>query len=279
MHKLQFKVHPAANAFPMMDRQQFASLKKDIEKKGQQDYITFWREQLIDGRNRLRACEELGIEPMTCELDDDADPLAFIISANLHRRHLTTAQRSMVAAELATLEHGSNRFRKKVETPNGASSIDDVASLLNVSPRTVDRAKQVKEKGSLELVDAVKSGDVTVSQAATLCKAVPDKKKQTKLVKEGKQAIKAAIKPQPKQSNPKTAKADAKAEKVDAKVDATAVDDPAPLLTEESEEYDLAVLRAFEHCDYRLNTLMLVIDSLQKHEIEVLKNRLLSRHS
>ena len=274
MHKLQFKVHPAANAFPMMDRQQFASLKQDIEKKGQQDYITFWREQLIDGRNRLRACEELGIEPLTCELDDDADPLAFIISANLHRRHLTTAQRSMVAAELATLEKGGDRKSEDFKGQN-CPLIDDAASLLSVSPRTVRTAKQVKEKGSLELVDAVKSGDVTVSQAANLCKAVPDKKKQTKLVKEGKQAIKAAIKPQPKQSNPKTAKADAKAEKVDA----TAVDDPAPLLTEESEEYDLAVLRAFEHCDYRLNTLMLVIDSLQKHEIEVLKNRLLSRHS
>jgi len=275
MHKLQFKVHPAANAFPMMDEQQFTSLKEDIEVHGQNNRIVFWREQLIDGRNRLKACEELGIEPMTCELDDDDDPLAFIISANLQRRHLTTAQRSMVAAELATLEHGSNQHREKEEGQNCPSSIDDAASLLNVSPRTVKTAKQVKEKGSLELVDAVKSGDVTVSQAATLCKTVPDKKKQTKLVKEGKQAIKAAIKPQPKQSNPKTAKADAKAEKVDAK----AVDDPAPLLTEESEEYDLSVLRAFEHCDYRLNTLMLVIDSLQKHEIEVLKNRLLSRHS
>jgi hypothetical protein len=49
------------------------------------------------------------------------DPVAFAVSLNLHRRHLTARERAEVAARIANLRHGTNRYRsKKVETPNGA---------------------------------------------------------------------------------------------------------------------------------------------------------------
>ena len=114
MSKQQFKVHPAAEAFPMMDAEQYAGLLNDIRENGQNDSIVFWCELLVDGRNRLKACNELGVEPETCELPEDADPVAYVISANLHRRHLTTSQRSKVAEKFAQLKRGDNQHTKRM---------------------------------------------------------------------------------------------------------------------------------------------------------------------
>ena len=99
-------VHPAANLFPMMVKKEFAELVEDIRQHGQEEQIIVWRGQLLDGRNRLKACEQLGIQPNIGELDGDLDPVQYVLSHNLHRRHLTETQRSMVAAKLATLKRG-----------------------------------------------------------------------------------------------------------------------------------------------------------------------------
>lgn len=66
-------------------------------------------------------------------------------ASNVHRRHLSTKQRAAIAAELANLQHGTNRFAEKVETQICASTfvtIDEAAKMMNVSPRAVDMAKK-----------------------------------------------------------------------------------------------------------------------------------------
>jgi len=52
---------------------------------------------VIDGRNRLRACEIAGVEPNFEKLTGQ-DPAAFIVSANLNRRNLTKGQQAMALA-------------------------------------------------------------------------------------------------------------------------------------------------------------------------------------
>jgi len=73
---------------------------------------------------------------------------AFVVSLNLHRRHLSESQRGMVAAKLETLEHGGNRrcdqdANLHVEPVTRAKA----AELLNVSTRTVAAAAKVKDAG------------------------------------------------------------------------------------------------------------------------------------
>jgi hypothetical protein len=52
---------------------------------------------LVDGRNRLEACKRAKVKPKTVDLDGD-DPVAFVLSANIHRRHMTKAQQAMAVA-------------------------------------------------------------------------------------------------------------------------------------------------------------------------------------
>jgi ParB-like chromosome segregation protein Spo0J len=92
--------HPLASVFPMMSDDELAELMiADIEKRGLQDPIVLLEGQILDGRNRYAACVKLGIEPKTVEYDGD-DAAAFVISKNLHRRHLTQAQKAEVVEKL-----------------------------------------------------------------------------------------------------------------------------------------------------------------------------------
>jgi hypothetical protein len=157
----EHEFHPFADAFPMMTSQEHAELVADIKANGQREAITRYHGKLLDGRNRDKACRELGIKPNYTDfgLDDDA-ALTFVISKNLVRRHLTTSQRAMIAAALSTLRHG----QRKSDTSNDVSQVD-AAKLLHVSLPTTQRARKVIEKGSPELAAAVRAGDVSVSAA------------------------------------------------------------------------------------------------------------------
>ena len=77
-------------------------MKASIAAIGLREPIWIYLGKVIDGRNRLRACTELGIPPATREWDGRGSLVTFVISLNLHRRHLKEPQRAMVAAQLAT---------------------------------------------------------------------------------------------------------------------------------------------------------------------------------
>jgi hypothetical protein len=146
----------------------FTALVNDIKAHGQQLPIVVYENQVLDGWHRYKACQQLGITP-TLEDFTGTDPLTFVLSLNLQRRHLTESQRAMVAAELATLERGGDRRSTEFKVPRGTlkqkASIEDVAKQLDVSPRSVKRAKIVRKHGSPALVDAVKTGKTTVNAA------------------------------------------------------------------------------------------------------------------
>jgi len=98
------------------------------------------------------------------------DPLGYVLSANLHRRHLNESQRAMVAAKLAnmqredTLKQGS----RSANLQNGAMSQSDAADRLHVSPRSVADASKVRSTGTARLVDRVEAGEIAVSVAAKI---------------------------------------------------------------------------------------------------------------
>jgi hypothetical protein len=97
----ELKFHPLANLFPLMEGTEFDELVTDIKAHGQHARIVLKDGMILDGRNR--ACLAAGIEPMfACEAYSNqvTDPVAYVISANIKRRHLTTEQRRELIAKL-----------------------------------------------------------------------------------------------------------------------------------------------------------------------------------
>lgn len=155
--------HPLSELFPLMQGREFDDLVADVKANGLREPIWTYEGQILDGRNRWRACEaaQLAHRPMRAYEGDD--PVSFVVSLNLHRRHLDATQRSSVAARLATMSHGGDRqgANLRLEVSHAKA-----AELLNVSERSVDSAAKVHEHGAPELIAAIDSGAVSVSAAA-----------------------------------------------------------------------------------------------------------------
>lgn len=161
------KAHPYADFFPLIpySTPAFDALVADIEEHGQREPIVLLDGLILDGRNRWRACEVAKVEPKTKVFrGDERAALAFVLSTNLHRRHLDESQRAMVAARVATLRHGGDRSKM----PIGSLPRSEAAEQCNVGERTVARAATVIAKGDAELVRAVDAGQLPVSVAAKL---------------------------------------------------------------------------------------------------------------
>jgi transposase-like protein len=94
-------IHPLSEKYPLMDVEEFAAFKADLAAHGLKNPIWLFEGRVLDGRNRLRACLELGIEPVFAEFEgSQSDAAAFVDSQNLHRRHLSRAWRQQRVREL-----------------------------------------------------------------------------------------------------------------------------------------------------------------------------------
>lgn len=191
--------HPFADIFPLIEGADLAALVEDIRVNGVRDPIFLLDGLILDGRNRYRALRALrasgeargpgwGVyegRPIEDEdLDpaivlwpfekyspaDDGDPLHFVISKNLHRRHLDDRQRSSIGGKIANLTRGGDRSKP----PIGGLSTLQVAELLNVATRQVERARVVHEQGIEDLRSALDRGDVAVSVAEEIARKPAD---------------------------------------------------------------------------------------------------------
>jgi hypothetical protein len=186
--------HEYANLFPMMADADLRELGADIKKHGLRDAIVTLDGKILDGRNRHRACELVGVPPHYEAFNGD-DALGFVISHNLHRRHLTDSQRAMVAGDLANLKRG--RIELKSNSPIGEfdspiKTRTQAAELLNVSTRSVDRAKKVMADAIPEVTEMVKAGELSLR--AGLAVSQLSEEEQAAAASEGVAAVKAAAK-------------------------------------------------------------------------------------
>ena len=162
MNDLEF--HPVADLFPLMQGIEFEDLVKDIKQHGLHEPVWLYENKVLDGRNRLRACNAAGVAPRFREYEGD-DPVGFVVSLNLHRRHLNESQRGMIAGNLVTMKPGTRTDLEPLANLREVSN-GQAANMLNVSQRTVTSAKKVQSQGIPELIQKVEAGDIKVSIAA-----------------------------------------------------------------------------------------------------------------
>lgn len=170
--------HPAADLMPMCDGEEFDRLVADVKENGLQAPVVLFQEKVLDGRNRLKACKEAKVNPTFISLDGDSEfnPVSWVLSTNLSRRHLSKSQ---VACILVDAEELIVRLRAEAKTrqahvvpsvveliPQAATSgktRDKLGAIGGVSGRYVDLATSLKAE-SPELFQKVKQGALSVTK-------------------------------------------------------------------------------------------------------------------
>lgn len=192
--------HPLADLFPMIAEAERVLLAGDIAAHGQHEPILLLEGMVLDGRNRQWACVHAGIKPVY-EVYSGTDPLNFVLSKNLHRRHLTESQRALVAASIVDWERGVN------STTAGSANLPTrtAAAKLSISERAVTAARRIRDHGAPELLTAIREGRVTVHagealselQHAEQCKVLRQEQKQivakAKEIRTKKQKLKHTV--------------------------------------------------------------------------------------
>lgn len=169
-------IHPLANLFPLMTIPEFQGLVADIRSNGLKEPIWTHQGKIIDGRNRYRACQTLGIKPRLREWDGKGSLVGFIVSMNLARRHLTSSQKAVVALEIE--RELAKESRKRVGRPakNSAKictfsgkARDNAALIVGTNRTYVSAAKRIAADAP-ELILQIKDGLLTVADARRLVK-------------------------------------------------------------------------------------------------------------
>lgn len=175
-------VHPAAAAFPMLGAAEHKALKADIEQRGLVEPLVIMGDQLLDGRNRLKAAGELNITPKIVTYKGN-DPVGEVISRNILRRHLTDDQRVAIVAKLRGEELAADAKKNQAAAKKGSKG----GGKGEVSQRVADEAKVSGHKGrsavaaakhapeELENVIAGKTKLASAAKKASAKKAEKDK--------------------------------------------------------------------------------------------------------
>jgi hypothetical protein len=213
-------IHPAGALFPLMTPDELRALGADIVKNGLHVPITLWRADhksplyLLDGRSRADAIEiatgapaEIGPPSISAGknflainsvkvLDAKTDPWAYVISANIRRRHLGTEDKDRLIVQLlkadptksnrqvAKLTDTSHPHVAKVrEGAEKAGDVETVSTSIDTKgrqqpvrrgrtrklpPDTLQQIKELVERGMSHEDIAAKIGG-TVASLQTAC--------------------------------------------------------------------------------------------------------------
>jgi hypothetical protein len=165
--RYEYPVHPLAAVFPELPPKEFKKLKDDIWNNGQREQIVLTADgkMLLDGRNRLRACKELGIEPWIWRIrperrkeGSEEDYISsWIWSANMLRRHLTGDQRAAIAHKWSDAERKAAKERQKIHggTAPGKSKDTSGESAPSVRTRAALAEKAKVSEHKIRQTDAV----------------------------------------------------------------------------------------------------------------------------
>ena len=185
--------HQIADLFPLMEGEQFRNFVADIKENGLINPIHIYEDQILDGRNRYNACVELGIEPQYIEYTGD-DPVGFVISKNLHRRHLNAYQRAKIALKMKPeiAKRAKERQAHRQTAPGktlltklskALNTRKELAELANVSQGTIAKVEVIEEKATEQQKERLKEGDSSVSAVYKIIKREAEIEKQKNEIK------------------------------------------------------------------------------------------------
>ncbi|WP_341809389.1 hypothetical protein WMO32_01760 [Xanthomonas oryzae pv. oryzicola] len=188
------ELHPLCTLFPPLAEAEFDTLREDIAANGLRLPIVLLDGRILDGSNRYRACVEAGVEPTFTEFTG-GNIVSFVLSSNLHRRHLSAGQQAAIVASAQDWAKahvlGSNQHAAKgggatlhlhpdgVPAPlpdQGLATVADRAAQSGASVRTQKMADKVA-KADPALAKQVAHGEVSLPKAVAKVQGKPASEK------------------------------------------------------------------------------------------------------
>ena len=129
-----------------------------------------------DGAHRVAAAKIAGIEEVPAYIhtfDTRTEALIYAYELQILRRNLEPYQKLDAMAKLDKLKNPG----KKTDGENTGKSSEEIADVLGVSPRTAERMRNIINNADEETLEAVKSGEMSISKAD---KITNEKKKPKK---------------------------------------------------------------------------------------------------
>lgn len=166
---MNLQLHPLCTLFPRMDGTEYESLKADIKANGLRQPIVLHEGMILDGGNRYRACMDVGIEPEFVAFEG-GNLVSFVLSANLHRRHMTAGQQAAIVAsaqDWARAQTVGNPAFKPAEQKCNVAPLDTVADRAAQSGASVRTQKMADKvaKADPDLAKQVAHGKVSLPKA------------------------------------------------------------------------------------------------------------------
>jgi ParB family chromosome partitioning protein len=167
--------HPAANAFPLLSKsnpERFHALVQNIRETGLVEPIVLYEGKVLDGRNRLLACKEAGVEPKFEKfVPNGVGPVQWIVAKNT-RRDLTATQRAAAALALLPMLEAEAKERQGARTDIQAKLPErsfgqarvKAAGLTGASDGYVRDAKRIVEKDA-SMLERMRDGEITIQEA------------------------------------------------------------------------------------------------------------------
>lgn len=167
MHATTYELHPLCTLFPRLNAAEFAILRNDIATHGLRSPIVLHDGMILDGGNRYRACVEAEVEPRF-ETFAGGNLVSFVLSANLHRRHMSAGQQAAIVASAtdwgkAQTHGGDRKADQAAKLP--LDTVATRAATSGASPRTQRTADKLAREAP-ELAKEVARGDKSLNQAA-----------------------------------------------------------------------------------------------------------------
>jgi len=170
----KYETHPAADVFPMMAEHALEDLATNIRESGLEQAIVLSQDgRVLDGRNRLAACLAAGVEPKI-EVFSGESEVAYVISMNLHRRHMDPSQIAGCTVQFIPLQAAEAKARQ-VRKPVGSvtqriggqnSSRHDGEAVARAAALTGANREYVRVAAKLgaEKLQAVIDGEIKIPQ-------------------------------------------------------------------------------------------------------------------
>jgi hypothetical protein len=151
---MNYELHPLCSLFPRMGDAEFSALVSDIRANGLRQPIVLHEGMILDGGNRYRACIEAGVQPAFIDFDGGSI-LSFVLSANLHRRHMSAGQQAAIVASAQDWAKSQTQGGDRRSDQSAILHLDSAAGRAAESGASL-RTQKMADKVAKEAPDLAK---------------------------------------------------------------------------------------------------------------------------